>query len=101
LEELGQLPDEPEYVAAIRKSGGGRKRYDEQHPKIDEQFLNVLKEHTAGDPMDEKVVWTDLMPEEISKLLERECYQETAPKTQLSSQKSAKEADDENRGASG
>jgi hypothetical protein len=72
LVELGQLPDEPEYEAAIRKSGGGRKRYDEHHPNIDEQFLNVLKEHTAGDPMDEKVVWTDLTPDEISKLLERE-----------------------------
>jgi hypothetical protein len=72
LVELGQLPDEPEYEAAIRKSGGGRKRYDEHHLNIDEQFLNVLKEHTAGDPMDEKVVWTDLTPDEISKLLERE-----------------------------
>jgi len=72
LVELGQLPDEPEYEAAIRKSGGGRKRYDEHHPNIDEQFLNVLKEHTAGDPMDEKVVWTDLTPDEISKLLERQ-----------------------------
>lgn len=71
LVELGQLPDEPEYEAAIRKSGGGRKRYDEHHPDIDEQFLNVLKEHTAGDPMDEKVVWTDLTPDEISKLLEQ------------------------------
>lgn len=72
LVELGQLPDEPEYEAAIRKSGGGRKRYDEHHPNIDEQFLNVLKEHTAGDPMDEKVVWTDLTPDEISKLLEQD-----------------------------
>jgi hypothetical protein len=32
----------------------------------------VLKGHTAGDPMDEKVVWTDLTPGEISKLLERD-----------------------------
>lgn len=72
LVELGQLPDEPEYEAAIRKSGGGRKRYDAHHPNIDEQFLNVLKEHTAGDPMDEKVVWTDLTPDEISKLLEQD-----------------------------
>lgn len=72
IEELAQLPDEPEYDASVRKSGGGRKRYDEHHPNIDEQFLNVLKEHTAGDPMDEKVVWTDLTPDEISKLLERE-----------------------------
>jgi transposase len=72
LEELAQLPEEPEYDAAIRKSGGGRKRYDIHHPKIDEQFLSVLKEHTAGDPMDEKVIWTDLTPDEISKLLEQE-----------------------------
>jgi transposase len=70
--ELAQLPDEGEYDASVRKSGGGRKRYDEHHPNIDEQFLHVLKEHTAGDPMDEKVVWTDLTPDEILKLLERE-----------------------------
>jgi len=72
LVELGHLPDEPEYDAAIRKPGGGRKRYDEHYPNIDEQFLSVLKEHTAGDPMDEKVVWTDLTPDEISKLLEQD-----------------------------
>lgn len=34
LMELAALPDEPEYDAAIRKSGGGRKRYDEQHLNI-------------------------------------------------------------------
>ena len=39
---------------------------------IDEQFLDVLKGHTAGDPMDEKVVWTDLTPQEIATLLEKE-----------------------------
>lgn len=72
LEELAQLPAEPVYEAAIRKAGGGRKRYDEHHPNIDEQFLSVLKEHTAGDPMDEKVIWTDLTPDEISKLLARD-----------------------------
>lgn len=72
IAELAQLPDEPEYDPSIRKSGGGRKGYDVHYPNIDEQFLNVLKEHTAGDPMDEKVVWTDLTPGEISKLLERE-----------------------------
>ena len=72
LEELAQLPAEPVYEAAIRKAGGGRKRYDERYPNIDEQFLSVLKEHTAGDPMDEKVIWTDLTPNEISKLLMRD-----------------------------
>lgn len=71
LVELAELPDEPEYDAAIRKSGGGRKRYDQHHLDIDAQFLNVLKEHTAGDPMDEKIVWTDLTPQEIAQKLEQ------------------------------
>lgn len=69
--ELEQLPNEPEYDPAIRKAGGGRKGYEEHHPNIDEQFLEVLKEYTAGDPMDEKVVWTDLTPEEIAKFMEQ------------------------------
>lgn len=72
LVELAELPEAPEYDAAIRKLGGGRKRYDETHPEIDAQFLNVLKEHTAGDPMDEKVIWTDLTPSEIAKKLEQD-----------------------------
>jgi len=72
LVELATLPDAPEYDAAIRKLGGGRKRYDEQHLDIDAQFLNVLKDHTAGDPMDEKIVWTDLTPPEIAKKLEQD-----------------------------
>jgi len=69
--ELEQLPNSPVYDPAVRKAGGGRKGYEAHHPNIDEQFLDVLKEHTAGDPMDEKVVWTDLTPDEISKFLEQ------------------------------
>jgi len=72
LVELAELPDEPEYEAAIRKTGGGLKRYDEQHPNIDAQFLNVLKEHTAGDPMNEQVIWTDLTPQEIANKLDQD-----------------------------
>ena len=68
--ELEQLPNEPEYDPAIRRAGGGRKGYEEHHPNIDEQFLDVLKEYTAGDPMDEKVIWTDLTPDEIAKFLQ-------------------------------
>jgi len=70
--ELEQLPEEPEYEPAVRQAGGGRKCYTEQHVDIDEQFLDVLKGHTAGDPMDETVVWTDLTPQEIATLLEKE-----------------------------
>ncbi|MCG2786954.1 MAG: ISAzo13 family transposase [Anaerolineae bacterium] len=72
LKDLAELPDEPKYDPAIRKPGGGRKGYEEQHPQIDAQFLDVLKNHTAGNPMDEKVIWTDLTPEEIAKFLEKE-----------------------------
>lgn len=54
----------------IRKQGGGRNRYDEKHPGIDEKFLAVLKNHTAGDPMDEQVRWTNLKPWQIAQRLE-------------------------------
>ena len=32
---------------------------------MDEKFLEVLRHHTAGDPMDEKVRWTNLTLGEI------------------------------------
>jgi hypothetical protein len=45
----------------IRKTGGGRHSYEEKWgPELDEKFLDVLRDHTAGDPMDEKVRWTNL-----------------------------------------
>jgi len=53
----------------IRQPGGGRKRYDKKWVDIDEQFLAVLKEHTAGDPMNERIIWTDLSDTEIQKRL--------------------------------
>lgn len=52
-----------------RKSGGGRKAVLEKHPDINGVFLDLLKGHTAGDPMDEKIKWTDLTRAEISTLL--------------------------------
>jgi len=71
LDDLEELPEQPQYEASLRKPGGGRNGYHESHPDIDAQFLEVLKEHTAGDPMDDQVVWTDLIPHEIAGLLER------------------------------
>ncbi len=53
----------------IRKSGGGRKPYWVSNPEIDEQFLSVLREHTAGDPMNEKILWTNLREWEIVEAL--------------------------------
>ena len=53
----------------IRRPGGGRKSYQETWVDIDEKFLHVLRDHTAGDPMDETVRWTDLSVKEIGQLL--------------------------------
>jgi len=51
----------------IRRQGGGRTSKMEKYNNIDEVFLAVLKEHTAGNPMDEKVKWTHLTRNEICK----------------------------------
>ena len=80
LADLAGLPEQPQYEASLRKPGGGRKGYDEHYPNIDAQFLEVVKEETAGDPMDDQVVWTDLTPHEIAGLLERH-YQVRVSKT--------------------
>ena len=52
-----------------RKKGGGRKSFLEKHPDINEVFLLLLKEHTAGNPMDETQKWTNLTRANISDLL--------------------------------
>ena len=55
-----------EVESRIRQAGGGRKSYkDRWGPELDEKFLAVLSKHTAGDPMDEKVRWTNLTHNEI------------------------------------
>jgi hypothetical protein len=56
----------------IRKPGGGRKPYyvTLDAEGLDAKFLDVLREHTAGDPMDVQVRWTNLTPREIVTALE-------------------------------
>lgn len=54
----------------IRQVGGGRNPYDVTHKDINEQFLDVLKNYTAGDPMNENIKWTNLTPKEIAEKLE-------------------------------
>ena len=49
----------------IRRSGGGRKTQEAKYENIDQVFLDVIREHTAGNPMDEKVKWTHLKRGEI------------------------------------
>lgn len=60
LEE--NLPNE----GRIRKSGGGRKAILQMTPEINRAFLEVIKNHTAGSPMDEKIKWTNLTREQIA-----------------------------------
>ena len=50
---------------AIREKGGGRKSCFEQIRELDEEFLSVVKEATAGDPMEEKTKWTYLNQAQI------------------------------------
>ena len=72
IEELAELPEGSGYDARIRRQGGGRKPYGENHPGIDEAFLDVLEDNTAGDPMQEKVLWTNLTQREIADRLQEQ-----------------------------
>ncbi len=69
--EMSGLPQK-EVENRIRRPGGGRKSYAEQWPEIDAQFLSVLQNYTAGDPMDANVLWTNLPPREIAQALEEQ-----------------------------
>ncbi len=43
-----------------REVGGGRSPVLEKQPDINDVFLQLLKEHTAGDPMNVQVKWTKM-----------------------------------------
>ena len=57
-----------------RKAGGGRSRILEKQPDINDVFLQLLKEHTAGDPMNAQVKWTNLTCAEIASLLAKQGF---------------------------
>jgi len=59
LKDLAALSPEAGYDARIRRPGGGRKSYEVTHPGIDEAFMDMMSDHTAGDPMDERIKWTN------------------------------------------
>ena len=54
---------------AATKKRGGRKRLTETCPQLVENFLQVLRDHTAGDPMRADVKWTNLSRRQISRRL--------------------------------
>lgn len=66
--------DHPERLppaGRIRHPGGGRKAMLAQQLELETQFEQVLDTHTAGNPMNEKVRWTNLRPSQISSLLQQ------------------------------
>lgn len=70
---LKELQDETALQQeGIRQPGGGRKSAFETIVGLDEAFLRVLAQHTAGSPMDERVKWTNLKRHEIAALLKEE-----------------------------
>lgn len=70
--EVSGLPQQA-VEERIRQPGGWRKSYEETWgPELDEKFLTVLREHTAGDPMDDQVRWTNLTQDQIARALQKE-----------------------------
>jgi hypothetical protein len=55
-----------------RKKGGGRKLSINTIPGINEAFLAVVYNYTAGDPMDERIRWTNLTHQQIADKLKEE-----------------------------
>ncbi len=49
----------------IRKKGGGRKSSIENIPNLNKYFLEIIADHTAGDPMDETIKWTNLTHQQV------------------------------------
>ena len=72
IKELAQAETLPQN--RNRKAGGGRKAVIEKEPDINDAFLLILKEHTAGDPMDETKKWTNVTCAEISSLLAKKGF---------------------------
>jgi hypothetical protein len=70
LENGSEVPEE-----RIRKVGGGDKKKIEKIENIDEVFLDILKDNTAGSPMDEAVKWTNLGQRDISRAFHEKGYE--------------------------
>lgn len=55
-----------------RSPGGGRRSAFETIEGLDEAFLRVVENHTAGSPMDESIKWTYLTRQQIADRLASE-----------------------------
>lgn len=64
----------PEKEKPIRQPGSGRKSVLATMAGLDEAFLEVLKNHTAGSPMEESVKWSNLSRSEIAERLKQQGF---------------------------
>ena len=62
IEELDQLPDDPD--ACGERAAGEKKVASE--PQLEQNLKSVLEVRTAGDPDEPGVLWTDLSPRRIA-----------------------------------
>jgi hypothetical protein len=69
LENGSEVPKE-----RIRETGGGAKKVIDKIENIDEMFLEILKDETAGSPMDETIKWTNLGQSALSKAFAERGY---------------------------
>ena len=67
--ELRNREVSPNEDGRIRQVGGGRKRAEDADEGIEGDFLTLMTDYTAGDPMDETIRWTSLSPREIANKL--------------------------------
>src|SRR5215207_1890094 len=56
---------------AASEKKGGRKPASVALPALEDNFVAIVSNHTAGDPMREEVIWTYLSPSEIARELEQ------------------------------
>jgi hypothetical protein len=63
LADLRELEDPA--LRRIRRPGGGRKSIIDTTPELEPIFLEVISEHTAGNPQHD-MVWTNLRPKAIA-----------------------------------
>lgn len=71
-QELEVLGDGDPLGQRIRKPGAGRPRTEDANPQIQASLKQKLEHRSAGDPMDEGALWTDLSPRDLAEEISEE-----------------------------
>ena len=89
LDEPGRLPEGDRQ----RQVGAGRKGVFSEQPGLQEAFEKLIETHTAGDPMNADLKWTDLQPAQIAAKLNKQGFKlsENTARSLLANTTSARE----------